>query len=105
MGKLNRRQQKTSKKIISNTVKAKSDKERSNDPLSDKRKYRISLKSVKDVRRLLSISLNELRRGEIKPDIARATFYGCTVLLNCFEADLLEDRVQALEEVVKYRTN
>jgi hypothetical protein len=67
-----------------------------------KKRYRISLRTVDDVKRLLSVTLNEIRRGDIDVQIGRALIYGSQVLLNVFEQSDLEQRIRKLEELTAY---
>lgn len=73
------------------TVKGKKDA-----PPSPKR-YNIRLKTAEDVRRMLSVTLNDLRRGGIDVQVARALIYGGQVLLTVFEQCDLGERVKQLE--------
>jgi hypothetical protein len=50
----------------------------------------VRLKTLRDIRRLLNKTINELRNGDTKVDIARAIIYACSVCLACFETEKLE---------------
>ena len=63
---------------------------------------KIHLRTVEDVRRLLSLTINELRQGKIAHAIAGRIFYGAQVLLSVFEHGKIDERIQALEERAKY---
>jgi len=66
-----------------------------------KRVYSISLKNSEDVRRLLSATINQLRRREIPVDVARTIIYGSSVLLAVLEQGTIEKRLSKLEEAVQ----
>ena len=66
-----------------------------------KRIYNISLKTSEDVRRLLSTTINQLRKREVAVDQARAIFYGSSVLLAVLEQGTIEKRLSKLEEAVQ----
>lgn len=74
--------------------------EKKADPPSP-RKYNLRLKSAEDVRRMLSVTLNGLRKGEIDVQVARGLIYGGQVLLNVFEQCNLEVRIKKLEELTR----
>ena len=63
-----------------------------------KKKYKIPLRDAEDVKRLLSVTINELRRGEVDPMVAGKVFYGCNVLLTVFEQIDLAHQIKALED-------
>lgn len=66
-----------------------------------KKKNRVWLKRPTDVRRLLSSTINEVRRGEIEPAVAGKIGYLANILLSALSTirdEELEERVQALEE-------
>jgi hypothetical protein len=62
-----------------------------------KKKYKIPLRDAEDVKRLLSVTINELRRHEVDPLVAGKIFYGCTVLLSVFEQVDLANQIKELE--------
>jgi len=69
----------------------------------EKKKRRVWLKREEDVRRLLSSTINELRREEIKPEIASKIGYLCNILLGVISTIKdrgFDERVQILEERV-----
>ena len=58
------------------------------------------MKDANDIRRLLSVTINGLRRYEMEPPRAKAIIYGCSVLLHVIEQGMLEERLKAIEEAV-----
>lgn len=64
------------------------------------RKTKIHLTTVEDGRRLLSVTLNELRRGEIESTTANSIFNGLRVFLSMIEIGTMEERLQRLEDYV-----
>ncbi|MCX5832003.1 MAG: hypothetical protein NT140_08970 [Deltaproteobacteria bacterium] len=88
-------------KIVRGTLKATTDKRDEERP-PDKKRYKITLKTAEDVRRLLSITLNQIRRQEIDVQIGRAMIYGSQIMLNCFEQCSIEDRLKKLENLTYY---
>jgi hypothetical protein len=64
---------------------------------------RIHLRNPHDVRRLLSCTINNLRRGEINPVIAGKIIYGAQALLTCLEVCDMEERMKRLEQEIKRR--
>jgi hypothetical protein len=81
--------------------KRKVGKESKADPPAPKR-YNMRFKTADDVRRMLSVTLNDLRRGGIDVQVARALIYGGQVLLNVFEQCELGERVKKLEALTQY---
>lgn len=67
------------------------------------RLYSIHLRSANDIRRLLSVVINSLRRDEMESLKARTIIYGCSVLLNVIETATLEERLKKIEEAVGAR--
>jgi len=65
------------------------------------KKYHIHLRSAEDLKRLMSVSINELRRGEINPVVAGKIFYGCTVMLQIFEQIDLNNQLKKLEQIAE----
>jgi hypothetical protein len=63
--------------------------------------YKIHLKGAEDVRRLLSATINELRRNEIDPGRAGKIIYASSVLLTVFQQSTLEVRLKAIEEAIE----
>jgi hypothetical protein len=68
-----------------------------------KRPYTINLTSPRDVRRLLSSTINQLRHGTADVQRARAIVYGCSVLLGCFDSQLMDERVSKMESILEER--
>lgn len=64
------------------------------------RQYNIHLRTAEDVRRLLSTTINQVRKGEINVPAARTIIYGAQVLLTVFEQCDISDRLTKLEEAV-----
>jgi hypothetical protein len=54
------------------------------------RRRGIRLKTLRDVRRLLNKTINELRNGDADIQVSRAIIYACSVCLTCFETEKLE---------------
>jgi hypothetical protein len=79
--------------------KAKTDKEKADNP-PVKKPGRVCLKSIRDVKKLLSITINELRRGEVDAAVAGKIFYGLTVMLTIFEQFDLVGQIEELERRV-----
>jgi hypothetical protein len=66
--------------------------------------YKITLTSKEDVRRLLSATINQLRRGEVDQSTARALGYLANCLLTTLESlqkDEIEQRLNALEQAMQ----
>ena len=63
----------------------------------------VRLKGAGDVVRVISETMNQVRRGEIDPRVANSIGYLAGVLLKALEADELEERLSALESVVTNR--
>jgi hypothetical protein len=66
------------------------------------KRYNIKLKTAADVRRMLSVTLNDLRQGNVEVPIARTLIYGGQVLLNVFQQTSFEERLRTLEERFRY---
>ena len=81
-------------------LKSKQDKGKQTDPPVPRR-YRIRLKTTEDVRRLLSVTLNLLRRGEIDVPVGRALIYGGQVLLQVFEQGSFAAKLADLENKMR----
>jgi ribosomal protein L19 len=64
---------------------------------------RVHLKTYEDVRRLLSITISDLRQLKIDPTVARAIIYGCQIMLTVFEGILLEKDIKELQELANQR--
>jgi hypothetical protein len=64
--------------------------------------YKIHLRNAEDIRRLLSSTINELRRKQISIDRAKAIGYLSNIMLAVFEQGDLADRLKALEERSNY---
>ena len=85
------------------TAKNKDENKRNN--TSDKGKksapppknYNIRLKNAEDVRRMISVALNDLRRGNVEVNICRTLIYGGQVLINVFQQVNFEERLARLE--------
>jgi hypothetical protein len=64
---------------------------------------RVHLKTFEDVRRLLSVTINDLRQQKIDPVVARPVMYGCSVLLQVFEGKLIEQDIIELQQIARER--
>lgn len=58
------------------------------------------LKVAEDVVRLLSITINQVRRGEIDPRVANAVGYLSGIILKAKEQGDIEKRLKQIEEIV-----
>ncbi|MGA2553403.1 MAG: hypothetical protein ABSF20_01300 [Smithella sp.] len=87
---------KTANKKVQKGVKANVDKRKHGDP-PPKKKYKIFLRNAEDLKRLMSVTINELRRGEVNPMVAGKIFYGATVMLQIFEQVDLAAQLKELE--------
>ncbi len=67
------------------------------------KKYKINLRSFEDVRRLLSSTINELRRGEISESKAKAVGYLTNCIMTSLENIVLEDELRKLETAMEER--
>jgi len=61
----------------------------------------IRLNKPGDVRRLISRTINELKRDELSEGKARAIGYLCNCLLKAMETTELAERLEKLEEAMK----
>ena len=61
----------------------------------------IKIESCQDVVRLISETINQVRKGDIDPRIANAIGYLSNVLIKAAEMGDLEDRIEDLEAAVK----
>lgn len=62
------------------------------------------LGNMRDVALLLSLSINQLRRGQLDPRVANAMGYLASVLLKTLEIGRMEDRLAHLETVITGQT-
>jgi hypothetical protein len=62
------------------------------------------LTGVQDVVALLGETINQVRRGQIDPKVSNAVGYLAGILLKALEQGDLEQRLAALESIVKGRT-
>ena len=81
-------------------MNGKSRRDNGNDRPPSPRSYKIHLKTAEDIRRLLSATINELRKNEIEPGRAGKIIYASSVLLTVFQQTSLEERLKAIEEAV-----
>ena len=63
-----------------------------------------ALTGVQDVVALLGETINQVRRGQIDPKVSNAVGYLAGILLKALEQGDLEQRLAALESIVKGRT-
>ena len=68
---------------------------------NQKSKYDIRLNKPEDVRRLISRTINELKKDELSEGKAKTIGYLCNILLNAMESTELAKRIEELEERVK----
>ena len=61
----------------------------------------VNVENGQDVVRLISETINQVRRGEIDPRVANAVGYLANVLLKAAEQGDVEERLAALEAVVR----
>jgi hypothetical protein len=62
---------------------------------------RVVVASAKDVCKLLSDTIHEVRTGQLDPKIANAVGYLASVMVRALQAGELEDRMAALEAAVR----
>lgn len=60
----------------------------------------VNIESNKDVVKLVSQVINEVRQGIIDVRVANCLFYGSGMLIKAFEITDLEGRVESLEEIL-----
>jgi len=60
----------------------------------------ITIEKSKDVVRLITRTMNELRQGQVDIRIANALFYGANVLLKAFEITEITERLESVEKVI-----
>jgi hypothetical protein len=89
---------KQANKKVRRAVKCNADKGKKADT-PPKKKYKIFLRDANDLKRLMSVSLNELRRNEITPLVAGKIFYGCVVMLQVFEQVDLAAQLKELQRI------
>jgi len=63
----------------------------------------VRVTKVRDVRRFVTRTMNEVRKGEIDVKVANALFYGSNVLIKAFEISEIEDRLGSVEKLVMER--
>jgi len=80
--------------------KAEPVKTKGQEAKTEKKKYTSHIKKPEDLRRLLSVTMSQLRRDEIDVTKARAIFYGAGVFLSILDSCEFEARIAKLEEVV-----
>ncbi len=61
----------------------------------------VKIESCQDVVRLISVTINQVRRGELDPRVANAVGYLANVLIKAVEQGDLEKRIEDLEAAVK----
>ena len=60
----------------------------------------IQVESCQDVARLISTTINQVRKGELDPRIANAVGYLANVLIRAVEQGDMEERIKSLEAAV-----
>jgi hypothetical protein len=65
----------------------------------------IKIVDCRDVARLLSETINQVRKGELDPRVANAVGYLANVMIKAVEQGDLETRLVELESLVKGRQN
>ena len=61
------------------------------------------IEKTKDVTISIVRALNELRNGEVPPQVANSFFYGINVLLKAYELNELEEKIEELETALGKR--
>ena len=64
----------------------------------------ITIEKSKDVVKLITSTMNELRQGKVDIKIANALFYGANVLLKAFEMAEITERLESVERAVFIET-
>ena len=64
----------------------------------------ITIEKSKDVVKLITSTMNELRQGKVDIKIANALFYGANVLLKAFEMTEITSRLESVERAVFIET-
>ncbi len=59
------------------------------------------VKKAEDVVKLLSLTVNQVRRGEIDPKVANSVGYLSGIILRAREQGDIEDRLQQIEQIVQ----
>ncbi len=67
------------------------------------KKRSLKLKTPRDVHRALAKMVNELRRGEIKPDIASKCGYLLNIMLAAMRENEIEERLAMIERQLESR--
>ena len=65
----------------------------------------VQVRDCEDVVRLLSETINQVRKGRIDPRVANAVGYLANVLIKAAEQGELEKRITEVEAVLKNRSN
>lgn len=65
----------------------------------------MKIEDSKDVVKLISATINQVRKGEIDPRVANAIGYLANILIKAVEQGDLEGRIADLEAVMKARSN
>ena len=60
----------------------------------------LEIKGAEEVVRLLSVTINQVRKGEIDPRIANAVGYLSGIILKAKEQGDIEERLKQIEEIV-----
>lgn len=63
-----------------------------------KRKRKVHLTRIEDVRRLLTTTINELRNGDVDGDRAGKIIYACNTLIKVFETLELKRRILDIQK-------
>jgi hypothetical protein len=63
----------------------------------------IKIDKIKDVTIFITRTLNEVRKGDLPPQVANSFFYGANILLKSFELTELENKVEELEKLLNQR--
>lgn len=64
----------------------------------------VKVENCRDVVALLSVTINEVRKGDIDPKIANAVGYLANVMIRAVEQGELESRIAELESVFRDRS-
>lgn len=65
----------------------------------------VQVRDCEDVVKLLSETINQVRKGKIDPRVANAVGYLANVLIKAAEQGELEKRITEVEAVIKNRSN
>lgn len=61
----------------------------------------VKIEKARDVCLFITRTLNEVRKGDLHPQVANSFFYGANILLKAFELSDFERKIEELEALVK----